>query len=199
MLLTHNLGHFSMHMVLHITSMNVVAPLLATLIITRRRLYNTPASWIWMAAFIQIALLWIWHSPRIYDAIAQSPVLELALHSTLFLVALVFWFAVLTISPAARWQAIPALLLTGKLTCLLAALLIFAPRTLYKSASHLDHLAEDLTRFSPLDDQHLAGLLMITACPLSYLVAAVVIAVQLVGQPERPETVLPRRRLPIGR
>ena len=55
------------------------------------------------------------------------------------------------------------------------ALLIFAPRTLY-------HLA--------LDDQQLAGLLMITVCPLSYLVAAVVLAVQWIG-PGTSETPRP--------
>ncbi|PZE01514.1 cytochrome C oxidase assembly protein, partial [Klebsiella pneumoniae] len=39
-------------------------------------------------------MLWTWHSPAINDAIARSPVLELALHCTLFLTALVFWSAV---------------------------------------------------------------------------------------------------------
>jgi putative membrane protein len=143
-------------------------------------------------------LLWTWHSPAINDAIARSPVLELALHCTLFLTALVFWSAVLTISAAARWQTIPVLLLTSKLTCLLAALLIFAPRILCKSASHLGHIEEGLAGLLPLDDQHLAGLLMITACPLSYLLAAVVITVQLIYRPEPPGTILRRRRLPIG-
>ena len=36
-----------------------------------------------------------------------------------------------------------------------------------------------------LDDQQLAGLLMIAACPLSYLVAAVVITVQLLNRGPR--------------
>lgn len=198
-LLTYDLGPFSLHMILHIASMNVVAPLLATFVLTHRRFHNTSASWLWIAALSQIVLLWAWHSPSIYDAVSRSPVLELALHGTLFLAALIFWSAVLTLSAAARWQAIPALLLTGKLTCLLAALLIFAPRTLYSSESHLGHVTEGMAGLRPLNDQHLAGLLMITACPLSYLVAAVVIAVHLVGQPAAPGTILPRHRLPIGR
>lgn len=198
-LLTYDLGHFSMHMVLHISSMNVVAPLLAAFIVMHWQLQNTSASWVWIAVLGQIVSLWTWHSPPLYDAIARSSALELALHGTLFLAALAFWSAVLSISATVRWQAIPALLLTGKLTCLLAALLIFAPRTLYRSVSHLGHVTEGMAGLRPLDDQHLAGLLMITACPLSYLIAAVVIAVQLVGQPETSGTILPRRRLPIGR
>ena len=78
----------------------------------------------------------------------------------------------LSLPDARRWHAIPALLLTGKLVCLLAVLLVFAPRALYGTA-HAHGV-------SALDDQHLAGLLMIAACPLSYLVAAIMITVALV-------------------
>jgi putative membrane protein len=60
-----------------------------------------------------------------------------------------------------------ALLLTGKLTCLLAVLLVFAPRALYPHAA--------------LADQQFAGLLMLAACPLSYLGAALVITLRIVG------------------
>lgn len=67
-----------------------------------------------------------------------------------------------------------ALLLTGKLACLLGALLIFAPRELYR-----------LHGLPSLEDQQLAGLLMITACPLSYVVAGVAMAAQAIGDLER--------------
>ncbi len=33
-----------------------------------------------------------------------------------------------------------------------------------------------------LEDQQLAGLLMIAACPLSYVVAGIVLTVQLIGE-----------------
>jgi putative membrane protein len=191
----YDLGHFSAHMMLHIASMNVAAPLLVAWAISFWPVRGIRAMWLWIAALVQIVLLWIWHSPAIHDAIAHSPALGMALHGALFLAALSFWFALLTISTAARWQCIPALLFTGKLACLLAALLIFAPRTLYESATHLVHAAGHLPA---LDDQHLAGLLMITACPLSYLVAAVLITVQLIGG--SPTTAVPsaRRSLPAG-
>ena len=48
---------------------------------------------------------------------------------------------------------------------------------------HLVHGAEHLPALRS-HDQHLAGLLMITACPLSYLIAAVIITVQLIGRPQ---------------
>ena len=102
----------------------------------------------------------------------QAAMVPAAVPST----ALSFWMLLLSLPDARRWHALPALLLTGKLVCLLAALLVFAPRALYGAG----HAHGPL--IAALDDQHLAGLLMIAACPLSYLVAAVVITVQLLNR-----------------
>ncbi|WP_291865547.1 cytochrome c oxidase assembly protein [Bradyrhizobium sp.] len=198
-LLIYDLGHFSAHMMLHIASMSVAAPLLAAWAIARRPTRGISPAWLWISTLVQIVLLWTWHSPAVHHVTVQSPALGLALHGVLLLAALSFWFSLLTISAAARWQTIPALVLTGKLACLLAALLIFAPRTLYESAGHIVHAAESSSAFRALDDQHLAGLLMITACPLSYLVAAVMITVQLIGRPQTAAAALERHNLPAGR
>ena len=184
---------------LHIASMNVVAPLVAGWAIAQRQTAGSRASWLWIATLVQIVLLWTSHSPAVHNVVVQFPALWLALHGILFLSAVLFWFALLTISAAARWQTIPALLLTGKLACLLAALLIFSPRALYGAADHLVHAAGHLPGLRALDDQHLAGLMMITACPLSYLVAAVIITIQLIGRPQTPAAVLPHRSLTLGR
>jgi putative membrane protein len=104
------------------------------------------------------------------------PGIQLAMHGVLLAAAFSFWMLLLCLPDARRWHALPALLLTGKLVCLLAALMVFAPRALYGTG----HAPGPLTH--PLDDQHLAGLLMIAGCPLSYLVAAVVITVQLLNR-----------------
>ena len=197
-LLVYDLGHFSIHMMLHIASMSIVAPLLAALIVTRRKIGDTRTFWLWIATFLQITLLWTSHAPAVYGFIDRSPALGLVLHAALFLAALLFWFALLTISAVSRWHTIPALLLTGKLACLLAALLIFAPRALYDSAGHLAHSTEHFSVIRALDDQQLAGLLMITACPVSYLVAAVIITVQLIGRPATSATPVLHGRLPVG-
>jgi putative membrane protein len=192
----HDLGHFSAHMIQHVASMNFAAPLLAAWATTLGPTRATGARWLWIATLAQIVLLWTWHAPVVINLTAELPVIGLALHGVLFLAALSFWFALLTISARARWQTIPVLLLTGKLACLLAALLIFAPRTLYESAAHLVHATGQLPA---LDDQQLAGLLMITACPLSYLIAAVVITVQLIGHPRTSAAALVQNNLPAGR
>jgi putative membrane protein len=78
---------------------------------------------------------------------------------------------------AFRWRALFALLLTGKLFCLLGALLVFAPRLLYgdPAAGHAWHTPET---GDALADQHLGGLLMLAVCPLTYVLAGVIIAAQ---------------------
>jgi putative membrane protein len=196
-LVVYDLGHFSSHMALHIASMNIIAPAVAALIVTRRHIGGTRPFWLWTATFLQIVLLWTAHSPAVHHLL-QSRAAGLTFHAALLLAALFFWFSLLTTSAASRWQTIPALLLTGKLTCLLAALLIFAPRTLYGFAGHLDDAPEHLSLHHALEDQHLAGLLMITACPLSYLVAAVIITAQLIARAEISAAPMPGGRLPIG-
>jgi putative membrane protein len=198
-LVVYDLGHFSSHMALHIASMNIIAPAVAALIVTRRHIGGTRPFWLWTATFLQIVLLWTGHSPAVHHRLLQSPAAGLTFHAALLLAALFFWFSLLTTSAASRWQTIPALLLTGKLTCLLAALLIFAPRALYGFAGHLADAPEHLSLHHALEDQHLAGLLMITACPLSYLVAAVIITAQLIARAEISAAPMPGGRLPIGR
>jgi putative membrane protein len=159
------------HMAAHIASMNVVAPLLAALVATRRRLPDARPALLWVATLGQIVLIWAFHTPTIQALAMSDPRLEVGMHAVLLLAALLFWLALLTLSASRRWQAVPALLLTGKLTCLLAALLVFAPRALYAVAGHGMHV---------LDDQHLAGLLMIAACPLGYVLPALMITLQLI-------------------
>lgn len=197
-LVVYDLGHFSSHMALHIASMNIIAPAVAALVVTRRHIGGTRPLWLWAATFLQIVLLWAAHAPAVHHLL-QSPAAGLTFHAALMLAALFFWFSLLTTSAVSRWQTIPALLLTGKLTCLLAALLIFAPRTLYGFAGHPAAAPEHLSLHHALEDQHLAGLLMITACPLSYLVAAVIMTVQLIGRAEISAAPMPGGRLPIGR
>jgi putative membrane protein len=166
---THGVGPQAGHMAAHIASMNVVAPLLAAFVATRWRLPDSRPALLWAATIGQIVLIWAFHAPVI-QAIAD-PRLQIGMHAVLLLAALLFWFSLLTLSASRRWQAIPALLLTGKVTCLLAALLVFAPRALYGAAGHGMHA---------LADQHIAGLLMIAACPLGYVLPALVITLQLI-------------------
>lgn len=167
-----DLGWQARHMGYHIFAMNIIAPVVAGIAVGWRvNARDTKTSSLWIATITQIAAVWLSHTPSAQSAAMASHGFQLVMHAMLLATAVWFWVSVLSLPDVKRWQALPALLLTGKLVCLLAALLIFAPRQLY--AAHHQHAAR------ALDDQHLAGLLMVVACPLSYLVAAFVIVVQL--------------------
>jgi len=170
--LAYDFGPQSLHMALHIAAMNVAAPLAAALLSRRLPSWVGRCRALWFSAAAQLVLLWAWHAPLVQHAAAGSPGYHAMAHAALFLSSFVFWSAIIRLPERHGWQAIAALLLTGKLACLLSALLIFSPRMLYDVSLH----------HGRLDDQQLAGLLMITACPLSYLIAAVVLASQLVGR-----------------
>jgi putative membrane protein len=167
----HDPGPQARHMAWHIFAMNVVAPLLAALMAAGRGGRDLRARWLWIAALGQAAALWAAHVPAVQSAAMARPLFQAAMHLLLAATAVAFWLAVL-MAPAARpWHAVAALALSAKLFCLLAALLVFAPRTLHAAQHHA----------MALDDQQLAGLLMVVACPLSYLVAALLLTTRLIG------------------
>lgn len=180
-----DLGPVSLQMAHHLGLMNVAAPLLAALLVARLPAFGARA--LWIAAASQLVLLWAWHLPGLQQAAAASGLLQATLLLLLGAAALAFWLAIIAAERAGGWQAIAGLLLTGKFACLLGALLIFAPRDLYG----LPGLALAFCSSGPssLEDQQLAGLLMVTACPLSYLTAGVVVAARLLtrvaGEPDR--------------
>jgi putative membrane protein len=175
----HEFGPLSQHMALHILSMNVAAPLIAVMIVDRGTPRTFAPRWLWAVACMQILALWFLHTPRFHAMAAHDGAINVTMHGALAGLALAFWVALMSLGPEQRWHAPVALLLTGKLACLLAALLIFAPRLLYTATDQHAHVGH----FS-LADQQLAGLLMIVACPLSYLTAAVLITLDLIGPRE---------------
>jgi putative membrane protein len=120
---------------------------------------------------VQLLLLWGWHTPPSLAVAMDHPGLHLAMQGSLLVAALWFWSAVVNATAGGQGRAIAALLVTSKLFCLLGVLLTFALYPLYPAMTH-----HGLHALDPLADQQLAGLLMLVACPLSYLVAAVVVA-----------------------
>jgi putative membrane protein len=180
--LTHHMGG-------HILLMNLGAPLLALLLAGTGAAVVRSGRALAVASFAQIGILWAAHIPSVLDATMRFPALGAASGVLLFVSALFFWACVLAQQGRDRWRGLLALLLTGKLFCLLAALLVLAPRSLYPAVPAHGHLPTH----SALADQQLAGLLMIAICPLTYLVAAVIIAARWLrelesgsAQPSRP-------------
>ena len=110
-------------------------------------------------------LIWGWHSPPALAAAATDPVVSAAMHAGLFASALLFWASVLAFDGDSRWRAVLLLLLTGKLFCLLGLLFTFAPASLFALPVQVE-----------LADQQLAGVLMIVACPATYVLAGGIIS-----------------------
>ncbi len=172
-------GPLSRHMALHIACMNVAAPLAAVALArgptSRAHLWAAAPSVLWIATLAQLVILWASHSPLVHYDVLTAPLAAIAVHGVLFLAALAFWLSIVG-SSTHRWQAMLALLISGKFACLLGALFVFAPRPLL-AAVHAGHAGGATL----LPDQHFAGLLMIAACPLSYVLTAVILAVQAVN------------------
>jgi putative membrane protein len=190
---TLDFGAFSRHMAQHVFLMNLAAPLTALALLSfegngwvRIGGRKFGAGFLAAATAMQIALLWSWHLPPALEAAGNDPLLMAAMHVSLFLAALWFWIAVLATETAGRWMSIFALLLTGKLFCLLGAILVFAPRSLYPGFGH--HAASP---GASLADQQLAGLIMIVSCPLTFVLAGIILAYRWLLELGEEETVQP--------
>lgn len=187
-------GPLAHHMGIHILLMNAVAPLIAVAAAAERR---RPAGWLGSGralastSVVQIALLWAAHVPAIVEATMASSMLGAILSAALASSAFLFWTSVLAQRGGKSWQALVALLFTGKIFCLLAALLVFAPRLLYPGVAAGDGSAAA----GALADQQTAGLVMIAICPLTYVAAAIAITARWLGEigsKDRAPSPLPR-------
>lgn len=165
-------GHLAAQMLAHILLMNAVAPLLA--LAAHGAVPRNWPSLLVPATMVQVVALWAWHAPPVLEAAMQSGLLHVGMQASLLLAACWFWWAIFS-HREARWRAILALLVTGKLFCLLGVLLVFAPRALYAGLG---------VHAAALPDQQLAGLLMLIACPATYIVAGVVVAARWLGHIE---------------
>jgi putative membrane protein len=182
------MGPLATHMAAHILLMNLAAPLAAfAMKQVRPQRREIAGRGLALATLAQIAALWAWHAPPFLNWALQFPTVHLLMNASLFLTAFLFWRAVLRPHGKRSWQPIVALLMTSKLYCLLAVLFVFAPRALYPAfdASHTAHAAGTLN--ATLADQQLAGLIMLVACPVTYVLAGIVIAARWLLTMERDE------------
>lgn len=169
-----SLGPRASHMATHIILMSALAPFLAVLSIRfASAAVLTTGRALAIVTAAQLALLYAWHAPGAAAYTESHPAAHLSMHASLLAAALLFWLAILGDTGIARWRSVAALAITGKLACLLGVLLVFAPRVLDTSAASWGATTEMM-----LADQGLAGLLMLAACPASYVLSGVWIASQ---------------------
>lgn len=162
-------GALSRHMLLHILIMALLAPLAAVFLLrwTAIKPFFCRRRVLWIATISQLMVFLGWHSPPGMGFAMATDAGMMTMAATLGLAAGTFWLAILSQPRNNIWHAAVALLATGKAFCLIALLLVFSPRVLYAYSGVSLHAA--------LGDQQFAGLLMVTACPLTYIVAAIVI------------------------
>ncbi len=170
-------GFLTQHMAAHLAAMNMAAPLC---VVAWDRLAHGRAAAdairLLPATALQAVLIWGWHLPAVFAAACRSPALAAAMHLSLFLSACWFWLAVIRAARRAAWTPLAALLATGKLFCLLGVLLAFSPRPIYATPALPPACFDPASPRLWVEDQQLAGLLMLTACPLVYGTAAILTA-----------------------
>jgi cytochrome c oxidase assembly factor CtaG len=163
----------SAHMVQHLLLMVVVPPMLwmgapvvpllvgvprsvrrMALAATRTPVARSLTRWLLhpSVGWIAFALaFWVWHAPALYDLAVDSDLWHITEHACFLTSALLFWRPVILAWPAQtiwpRWAMLPYLGLAMFQGVPLAAILTFSDRVIY-------------TRYSSIEDQALAGVIM---------------------------------------
>lgn len=195
---------FAAHMAQHIALMGLAAPLLvlgqpvpATMRAMPRAWQRALAGlagsgpwqrgWGWLtaagvAATLQIAVFLVWHAPPAIAVSLENDLVHSVMHGSILGSALLFWTAITRRRGRGQGPPMLALLVTFKTSLISGALLAFAPVTFYASYG----TRPEAWGLSLLEDQQLAGLLMMTVGAMMYVVAALVLlAVWLAEAPAR--------------
>lgn len=171
----------SAHMVQHVLLVLVAAPLLALAAPGTTLVRGLPSSAVQVAArtfrglgggrwvgrvvrqpalvwVLHVATLWFWHAAGPYDAALGNPAVHVVEHASFLLTAVLLWRVVVGPRRARGSQGVGILVVFGLAvqSVLLSALLTFANDPWYAG------YATTTTSWglTPLDDQHLAGVIM---------------------------------------
>ncbi len=160
---------FWAHMTMHMGVVAVAAPLLAFGIAGSRfdPVRHTPTLFAPIpASIIELIAVWAWHAPALHHAARHTTPGLITEQATFLLTGLMMWLSAFggdsAYAGSRRAAGVIGLLLTSMHMTLLGALLALAPRPLFYHAHH--HSA-----FTPLDDQHLGGAIMLLVGGISYL------------------------------
>ena len=167
---------FAAHMLMHLSVVALAAPLLA---IGLAGTAADPARR-WPAVFgavvasiVEFLMVWAWHAPALHHAARASTALLVLEQASFLAVGLMLWLSAFGGDPAQRRQraaaGIGGLLLTSMHMTLLGVLLALASRPLYVHGMHGAMLPVGLT---PVQDQHLGGVLMLVFGGSAYLAGA---------------------------
>lgn len=182
---------FYAHMSVHMAVVAVAAPLLALALsgeegaAARIALpLGAAAHAPLLASLVEFVVVWVWHAPLLHHAARQHALFRAAEQGTFLLSGLFLWLSAFGWPGGAqrtesRAAGVVALLLTSMHMTLLGALLALAPRALYPHCGGSDSL-------TPLQDQHLGGIIMILVGGASYLAGGLCLLADLLLRPRQP-------------
>ncbi|MCW2573918.1 MAG: cytochrome c oxidase assembly protein [Frankiales bacterium] len=134
-----------------------------------------------LATVLQLAALWLWHLPSLFDLALKSEAWHAAQHLSFFASALLFWSAML--SPRrSPWTAAALLFATSMATGALGAFMALSESPWYGPYAALGLAAFGL---APTQDQQLAGVLMWVPGGLFHAVVAIALLVPALRSPPR--------------
>jgi putative membrane protein len=173
---------FAAHMTMHMGVVAVAAPLLTFGVAGGKfdPLCKAPALFAPIpASVIELVVVWAWHAPALHY-LARHTVTGLVLEQGMFLLSgLLVWLSAFGGDPRQRDNRMAAgvvgLLLTSMHMTLLGALLALPPRPLYQHTG-------GFSGFTPLQDQHLGGAIMLLGGGVSYLLGGLGLTAALLRQ-----------------
>lgn len=181
---------FWAHMTMHMAVVAVAAPLIALGVAGTRYdpARRVPALFAPIpASIVELFVVWGWHAPALHHAARHSTAGLVAEQGTFLVSGLLLWLSAFGGMPAmlnSNWPnsnrkaaGVVGLLLTSMHMTLLGALLALAPRPLY-------HPGAAAAGMTPLEDQHLGGVIMLLVGGLVYLAGGLWLTVGLLRSTE---------------
>jgi putative membrane protein len=172
-------GSFTAHMALHMGVAAVAAPLLA-LGIAGGRLDPVGHAPVWFApipaSMAEFVVVWAWHAPALHHLARHTLWGSVLEQATFLFTGLLLWLSVFGGEQRTGNRdalGLVALLMTSMHMTLLGALLALGSRPLY--AHH-----GGLAMLTPLEDQHVGGVIMLVVGGASYLLGGLYLTARLV-------------------
>jgi putative membrane protein len=129
----------------------------------RGGLYAVP-----LATALHGATIWLWHAPGLYEAALRHPFSHWLEHLTMLATGVVFWWSCFESrrrSPLGHGAGVAALFLTMLHTGVLGILITLAGQPLYATYGGM----QPVTGLSPLEDQQVAGIIMLLPGSIAYV------------------------------